>query len=310
MARRGRPPRYANRDERNAERRRRRREQGASQIPPPPEAQLHYRFLTWITTEQGDIHPDVVESRDIFQDLEQLVLDGGEFAEGAGDAEGEDDMDIDGDMGDVPDSDVEMGDVERVSRRSAEGTPHEDPSAAGSPSLSGPAGRFPNTAEAEGQPVSTQPTAETATHWSHGPRVASPAVPLPPEDSARQEVLAEYLVKQLIRHRGCGHSQEEPGPIPEDQAGPRSPPAVPTVRLSEVVQEEYPDVLSRDGIAAYRPAWDEYFPVDRRRRLFSGVETIHAEDGGPGELQGIQPERTPPPQLDLEQDSDTAGRTF
>ncbi|BAE54527.1 unnamed protein product [Aspergillus oryzae RIB40] len=310
MARRGRPPRYANRDERNAERRRRRREQGASQIPPPPEAQLHHRFLTWITTEEGDIHPDVVESRDIFQDLEQLVLDGGEFAEGAGDAEGEDDMDIDGDMGDVPDSDVEMGDVERVSRRSAEGTPHEDPSAAGSPSLSGPAGRFPNTAEAEGQPVSTQPTAETATHWSHGPRVASPAVPLPPEDSARQEVLAEHLVKQLIRHRGCGHSQEEPGPIPEDQAGPRSPPAVPTVRLSEVVQEEYPDVLSRDGIAAYRPAWDEYFPVDRRRRLFSGVETIHAEDGGPGELQGIQPERTPPPQLDLEQDSDTAGRTF
>lgn len=85
---------------------------------------------------------------------------------------------------------------------------------------------------------------------------------------------------------------------------------MPTVRLSEVVQEEYPDVLSRDGIAAYRPAWDEYFPVDRRRRLFSGVETICTGDGGPSELQGIQPERTPPPQLDLEQDSDTAGRTF
>ncbi|KAB8199119.1 hypothetical protein BDV34DRAFT_233273 [Aspergillus parasiticus] len=258
MVRRGCSPRYANRDKRNAECRRRHREQRASQISSFSEAQLHHRFLTWITTEQGDIYPDMVK---FFLDEKQV-------------------------------------------------TERANPSAAGSLSLSGPAVRFPNTAEAEDQPVFTQPTAETATQQSRGPRVALPAVPLTPEDSARQKVLAEYLVEQLIRYQDCGHSQEEPGSIPEDQAGPLSPSAVPTVRLSEVVQEKYLDILSRDSIAAYSLEWNKYFPVDRRRRLFNGVETVYARDGGPGELQRVQPERTPPPRLDLERDSDTAGQRF
>ncbi|KAE8334417.1 hypothetical protein BDV24DRAFT_172694 [Aspergillus arachidicola] len=206
----------------------------------------------------GDIHPDV------------LVLHEGQVTEGASDAEGENDVDVEEDIGNVPDSDVEIGDVEQISRRSAERTLQEDPSAAGSLSLPGPADRFPDTAGAEGQPV-----------------IASPAVPLTPEDSARQEVLAEHLVEQLIRYQGCGHSQEEPGPIPEDQAGPLSPPAVPTVQLSEVIQKEYSNILFRDGITAYSPEWNKYFPVDRRRRLFTGVETIYIEDGGPGKLPGV-----------------------
>ncbi|KAK2793818.1 hypothetical protein FQN50_009980 [Emmonsiellopsis sp. PD_5] len=129
-------------------------------------------------------------------------------------------------------------------------------------------------------------------------------IPLP---HTSLSILAHRLAEQLQQHHGCMGSSHKMYPF-DIQLGNHPPssratspstmaPSQPvhSVRLSEIVQWDCPDILSQPKIAEFGEPWNEHLSPSQRRKIFCGLDG----DIGSNHLQ--------PPTVDIASDELPSG---